>query len=523
MKKCMDLHIIALVVMISALVLHKAPYLDLPYYWDEAWVYAPAVKAMYEHGPSLSPSALTPELSRGHPVLFHAMAAGWMTVLGTSRTSLHAFALTISLVVLVLTYSLAARTGDKLFAVSAVLLVMLNETFLAQSAILLPEMTMTLFLLAGIWAYLESRSLLYVIAMWSALMTKESALILVITLFLWQLHRLSLPQGGEARRKELRWTFIILVPLALSMVFFFVQWTQRGWFFYPEHLGMITWGYTDIVYKAKLIYQQVFEQQGSLIMTYAACIAAPLLWNFLPLWRRALAILLCVAAIKLLWGRWPAPFLPTLAAVLLCFAGLYPTLLRPLAERKGRTGELIGIIMLFTIGYWSFSALNFFSDRYLLCLVPFLAIGLCSAIALATEDRPKWIFAAVMLVVAVGRLLTIGTDAKIGDTRLNYADAIHVQTELVAYCESHALQREQFHGNFMDRHYMTDTTLGYLSGNAPFWLVSDTLAPRTSFAIIGNATEPATVLMLEQNGFAVERHFEQGKAWTSLLHREPLP
>jgi hypothetical protein len=128
-----------------------------------------------------------------------------------------------------------------------------------------------------------------------------------------------------------------------------------------------------------------------------------------------------------------------------------------------------------------------------------------------------------MLVVAVGRLLTIGTDPKIGDTRLNYADAIHVQTELVAYCESHALQREQFHGNFMDRHYMTDTTLGYLSGNDPFWLVADTLAPRTSFAIIGNATEPATVLMLEQNGFAVERRFEQGKAWTSLLHREPLP
>jgi|688.fasta_scaffold75217_2 4-amino-4-deoxy-L-arabinose transferase-like glycosyltransferase len=523
MLKRTDPYLLTLIALLIGLILFKVPTLGLAYFWDEAWVYAPAVKAMYEHGPSLSPSALPPELSRGHPVLFHAMAAAWMTMLGTSRTSLHAFALAISLIVLLLTYSLAARNSSKVLGISAVLLVLLNETFLAQSTILLPEMTMTLFLLVGLWAYLERRTMVFVIALWAALMTKESALILVIALFLWQLHRTGVPQTSEARRKELQWTFILLVPLGLSTVYFFVQWLQRGWFFYPEHLGMITWGSTDIVYKAKLIYQQVFEQQGSLIMTYAACIAAPLLWNFLPLWRRALAILLCVAAIKILWGRWPAPFLPALAAVLLCFAGLYPTLLRPLAERKGRTGELIGIIMLFTIGYWSFSALNFFSDRYLLCLVPFLAIGLCSAIALATEDRPKWIFAAVMLVVAVGRLLTIGTDPKIGDTRLNYADAIHVQTELVAYCESHALQREQFHGNFMDRHYMTDTTLGYLSGNDPFWLVADTLAPRTSFAIIGNATEPATVLMLEQNGFAVERRFEQGKAWTSLLHREPLP
>jgi 4-amino-4-deoxy-L-arabinose transferase-like glycosyltransferase len=451
------------------------------------------------------------------------MAAGWMAVVGTSRTSLHAFALAISMIVLVLTYSLASRTGNKPFAVSAVLLVLLNETFLAQSAILLPEMTMTLFLLAGIWAYLERRSLLYVIAMWSALMTKESALILVIALFLWQLHRLSLPQGGEARRKELHWAFIILVPLALSMVFFFIQWIQRGWFFYPEHLGMITWGSIDIIYKAKFIYQLAFEQQGAMIFTYAACIAAPLLWTFLPLWRRGLAILLCCAAIKILWGRWPAPFMPILGAVLLCIAGLYPTMLRRLAERTGRMGELIGIIFLFTIGYWSFSALNFFSDRYLLCLVPVLALGMCGAMALALEDRPKWIFPSAMLVIALARLVTIGTDPKVGDTRLNYADAIHVQTELIAYCESRGLQTEQFHGTFMDRHYMTDPTLGYLTGDVPFWLVADTLSPRTSYAIIGSATEPATALLLELNGFALEKRFEQGKAWTCLLHRARNP
>ena len=83
----------------------KIPHLHYAYFWDESWPYAPALRAMYLHGPGLMPNAIDPELSRGHPLLFHALAATWMKIFGTSHVSLHSFALLISILFLIFIYA----------------------------------------------------------------------------------------------------------------------------------------------------------------------------------------------------------------------------------------------------------------------------------------------------------------------------------------------------------------------------------------------------------------------------------
>src|SRR5580704_9697985 len=82
----------------------KLPHLHYAYYWDESWPYAVAIKTMYYHGISLMPNAIDPELSRGHPLFFHAIAALWMNIFGASHVSMHSFALLISLLLLVTLY-----------------------------------------------------------------------------------------------------------------------------------------------------------------------------------------------------------------------------------------------------------------------------------------------------------------------------------------------------------------------------------------------------------------------------------
>src|SRR5271170_3215814 len=81
-------------------ILCKIPHLHYPYYWDESWPYAVAIRDMYLHGVSLMPTAIDPELSRGHPLFFHAIAAIWMHIFGNSHISMHSFALTISVLFL---------------------------------------------------------------------------------------------------------------------------------------------------------------------------------------------------------------------------------------------------------------------------------------------------------------------------------------------------------------------------------------------------------------------------------------
>ena len=76
-----SIHFIILILATIAFIIFKIPHLSMPYCWDEAWVYGPAVRMMAENGLGLLPDALPVHYSRGHPLLFHFLAAGWLTVL----------------------------------------------------------------------------------------------------------------------------------------------------------------------------------------------------------------------------------------------------------------------------------------------------------------------------------------------------------------------------------------------------------------------------------------------------------
>jgi len=166
-----------LIVVLVLFILFKIPHLLLPFFWDESWPYVPAIKQMYLNGVSLLPGAINVDLSRGHPLFFHALGAIWMHIFGTSNFSLHSFALFISLLLLVTVFEAGYRIFNHRVAAISLLLVATHVSFFAGSAFVLLEILVALLAFLSIYLYVKEQFLLATLALTALFLTKESGLI----------------------------------------------------------------------------------------------------------------------------------------------------------------------------------------------------------------------------------------------------------------------------------------------------------------------------------------------------------
>src|SRR4051812_46341292 len=90
-----------LLLVLLVFICFKIPYLDYPFYIDEAQVYAPGARIMAAHGPSLMPGSLHEEFARGHPLLFYFLCSTWILIFGSSHIAMHAFPLLLSVIFLI--------------------------------------------------------------------------------------------------------------------------------------------------------------------------------------------------------------------------------------------------------------------------------------------------------------------------------------------------------------------------------------------------------------------------------------
>jgi 4-amino-4-deoxy-L-arabinose transferase-like glycosyltransferase len=134
----------------------KIPYLQLPFYWDESWSYAPALHLMAERDlPSLLPGAIPPENYRGHPLFFYFLGGCWLKVFGLSKLSFHVFALCISLAAFGALYLLGRRFFSPTVGFLAVVTCMVQSIFFVQAAMVLPEMAVMGLVLAAFYGLFQ--------------------------------------------------------------------------------------------------------------------------------------------------------------------------------------------------------------------------------------------------------------------------------------------------------------------------------------------------------------------------------
>ena len=142
-------------------VLLKIPALHLPYFWDELGVYSRAGLYLHDNGLGLLPKDLPPELSRGHPLLFAFIQAIGYNIFGDGVVGGHITALIISLILLWSVYFITSKYFSKYTALLAVMILIIQPLFFAQSVLILPEISLALFVLWAIYFWLGKKYVLH--------------------------------------------------------------------------------------------------------------------------------------------------------------------------------------------------------------------------------------------------------------------------------------------------------------------------------------------------------------------------
>jgi hypothetical protein len=513
-----DRFVISFLVLLIAFIIWRSQWMSVPFYWDEAWVYTPAVRAMYANGLSLLPDAIDVSLSRGHPLLFHVLATAWAYVFGLGAISLHSFALFVSVALLISVFAVGRDLYGGALGLAMAALVLTHEGFLAQSGILLPELMLALWVLLALHQFLRKRPFGFILFASLALLTKESGLAAIVAFPAWQVVQLFFTKPDE-RKHHIQWLFLTFIPLLIVATYFGIQYAIFGWVFFPEHIGLLTWDLKDVAYKSRGIFLALFEEQGRIVFTYASTIVCALLWKRGSWGQRVIAAVLFVAAIKALWGRWPIPFIPEPLSTLLVLAILFLLFFLDFHRKGSERTAAVPLTFLIVISTWAFSALNFYTDRYLLVAVPIIVLGGCSFMTQVLGQYHRIVLPSVLLLCIGVQASQIGRDEKIGDTRLRYLEAILADEQLIAYCEERGLQNARMATDDMLSVYLTDTAAGYLTRGRAFSHVSTQWDDSTRYVLVNSSTTSERSMEMTMAGFKPLQRIVVGKAWGELRER----
>ena len=375
---------LALALLLLPFWVYKLRDLALPYFWDELGVYARAAVYLRDHTLGLLPSHLAPELSRGHPLLLPFTFGALFRVFGATPLVAHVFMFLLATGLVVSVFWIARKHWNAAVGLAAAALLMVQPLFLAQSTLLLPELPLALACLWSMHAFSRQRYLLAGICLALAISLKETALVLDVVLgamliVQWLRVRPSL-------KSALAGILALAIPTLLYGLFLLIQKRQNGWYFYPLHEHHVNFRW--LAMKGELLdyLSFVFVEQG----------------------RFALSVVVALWLAFRLFGR-------------------------RVGERRF-AHSLAWTFALFGIGILVFSAGNFFMKRYLLCLLPPLAILGSRALFELVRDQARVLVPAVagLCLLSLSELTSRGFNY---DYDMSFRESVLLQREATRYLE----------------------------------------------------------------------------------------
>jgi 4-amino-4-deoxy-L-arabinose transferase-like glycosyltransferase len=442
----------------------------LPYYWDEAWPYGVAVRTMQAHGISLIPGSISTFLARGHPLMFHFLAAVWMDVFGVSLISGHSFALVISILLIITIYQFCKDLFSERVGFIAVLLFASQAIFIAQSVFLVPEMLLALFTLLSFNFFLKGNNLLFIVSTTAMLLTKESGCIAVLAMVAYELLNCLFNKQGNffTLFKKL---MIIAVPVCIASIFFIIQKIKYGWYLYPF--------YTDNI---NTNWQSVFEKIPEI-----------------------------VAYFFLYYGRNGLTFFVTISVGFLA--------IKKRLKFYGDERLVFTIFPIFILLFIIFSAINYYYiPRYLLCAFPpfiILSVSIVDKAACHIHLRAtKLIYLIVIVSLAATDLYLYSTRFE-GDN--DYSPAVKVDLQMVQWCEQQKLFDSYIYANCIMRYDFNEPYTGYTSGKAFSHIEWQPSKNTQYFIFTKDENDPPLYDKIKADyHLKLIKRFKEGYAWVEL-------
>jgi 4-amino-4-deoxy-L-arabinose transferase-like glycosyltransferase len=447
----------------------KLPSFYLPHFWDDAWPYSAGINQMYEHGLSLLPGAVSFDVSRGHPLLFHFLFAAWMKLAGTSLFAMHMLAFILSAMLLYAVYYFCKAHFSEEAGMLSALFLIVQPLFIAQSTLVLPEMLLALFLLLALHFFLLRKYFFYVLFASCALLTKETGIVLIVTLLLslWILH------GEEPSvRQKVKVTALIFLPVLLAVWFFIIQKIKTGFFFLPLYTENENFAVNTVLKKLHDYSASFFIYSGRNMVS---------------------------------------------VSILISLAWIY-------FNKKNRVNsehiKILSLLGIFIALFLLFSSLSFYSPRYLLSILP--AFLIIAAYLLIHAFQKINVIAYLSGFIIMGAaLMHCAQRTPVTDHSPAYTDAIEVSRLAVIHCEQNNLFDKPITTTFLLRNYLENYYCGYLSSERNFKNVNR-VAEDDSYFLIRCSFENSDEIneLIKTSQWELIKRFDKNFSWTEIYSRK---
>jgi len=473
---------IAILVVAAILVLVKIPYLNLPYFWDEAWVYASAVFDMHKNGPSLSPNSVNPDLSRGHPLLFHFLANCWITVFGSSFTVVHTFSVFMTVLLILATYRLGTHLFNPFIGFWIAALVALQPIVLQQSGFLLPEVQLALFTILSIHYYLKKQHWQYIIAATALLLTKETGVILIGCIALLETVQFLIERKWNVKR--IGEFLSVGAPILLMGLYFTVQYSQFGWFMFPEHVSMFETDPEIWMKRREITFKILFANQQRSLLLWIGLFCVSLGWEKGPKLLRAMLFIVALTfatmtGLKSWLPNWyylyAFPCILMVATVLLGQSFSKP------GTKNHLFYPLVGMVIAITL---PFTASHFIIDRYFIFLIPLLFLVSGGMVFISLKKTPWLLCTSVISLSLVFFHFSYKADGEItAHNNLQYVGQIRVMEKGIDFLETSVGHDSCIAATYILRQAMRNPVQGYLSSEATFSCLNGEILPEINYVM----------------------------------------
>jgi hypothetical protein len=489
-------------IIIAAFFLYKLTHLGISFFWDESWVYAPAIQVLAENGPSLLPDAISLEYSRGHPLLFHFLGALWVKIFGSGFFSMHFFALVITTFFLLIANQVLQRIGDRVFASTVLLILCVQPLFVAQASMVLPEMLLATLSLACIHFYMSGKTHLYILFGILTVLTKETGILVLVSIVLFDFIRNISDKRSFV--DIIKRGFLLALPLLTLGLHMLYLKSVFGWFLYPEHTGMIK---KDLFTISSNFIQVVHDQvtfQGRFLISgpFVALYLFTLLRSkrFRDILLAIIAVLFAIFTLKFYGIQYPLSLLYLVFSIHLCVTQF-------MNEQKD-TNQYLLLFLIFILIYALFSAANFYTVRYLLSTLIFTII-IPLYFLLSHKKLKKWIILYLGATVPAFVYLLLNPE-NVRDINLSYLDYCPTQLEVVQYFEENDLYEAQINTMFLMSVALTDEKAGYRGTEDVFKYVNQENGGEEDYYIFYNVEDDKRRDGLD--GELIQR-YESGLVW----------
>ncbi len=452
--------VIALLI-ILAFIGFAIPRLNLPFFWDATWVYAPAIFDLSRGIPSLLPDSIPVNIGRGHPLMFHFLGATWCKIFGFSTFSLNTFALSISVAVLVMVYRFGSRFFGPAAGLIALMICATQEMFVAQALQILPEMLLALFVLTTLYTYLRDRHILFVLSGSALLLTKETGVVVIGALGLIHLIKVIFIVEPPNRFKVF-WTgaLRIALPVLIASLHYIYQKVVYGWFFFPEHLDMQIWDLVPILHRLRDVFDLIFMWQGRVFITIPVLIGLCIWIGRRRIWPGVLLMAVLLSMHQIFYEGHDVPVWTRFSIPILCLVGVFAFLLIPYLKKDHKQGLAANALVIYLSLIMAFTATNLLTSRYVLNGLPVYAL-LCGWI-LSRYIKKKWMYIPVLVLPLAVFICQLTQPRLIRDINLTYADGVRMYQEIVRYFSEEVDKPTIALGTLLESVAMGDPRAGYV-------------------------------------------------------------